>query len=60
MGQILRSEIVGAVKVKACLSGMPELRLGLNDKVKFDTEETSMSHVHYHNQYTNNNRRKRV
>jgi len=35
-GTILRSEIVGAVKVKACLSGMPDLRLGLNDKVRFD------------------------
>lgn len=39
VGSILRSEIVGSIKVKACLSGMPELRLGLNDKVKFDTDE---------------------
>jgi len=39
VGSILRSEIVGSVKVKACLSGMPELRLGLNDKVKFDPED---------------------
>lgn len=33
-GQVLRSEIVGAVKMKSHLSGMPELRLGLNDKVQ--------------------------
>jgi AP-1 complex subunit mu len=38
-GTILRSEIVGAIKVKACLSGMPDLRLGLNDKVRFDPPE---------------------
>jgi len=38
-GTILRSEIVGTVKVKACLSGMPDLRLGLNDKVVFDTTD---------------------
>ena len=35
-GQILQSEIVGAVKMKVQLSGMPELRLGLNDKVLFE------------------------
>ena len=32
-GNVLRSEIVGVVKMRAYLSGMPELRLGLNDKV---------------------------
>ncbi|ODM89787.1 AP-1 complex subunit mu-1 [Orchesella cincta] len=32
-GHVLRSEIVGVVKMKVHLSGMPELRLGLNDKV---------------------------
>jgi len=40
-GTILRSEIVGAIKVKACLSGMPDLRLGLNDKVRFDPPDDS-------------------
>jgi len=35
-GTVLRSEIVGAVKMKSFLSGMPELRLGLNDKVQFE------------------------
>lgn len=34
-GQVLQSEIVGAIKMKVKLSGMPELRLGLNDKVLF-------------------------
>lgn len=33
----MRSEILGAVKMKCYLSGMPELRLGLNDKVMFES-----------------------
>ena len=33
-GQVLRSEIRGHIKMNIKLSGMPELRLGLNDKVK--------------------------
>jgi len=36
-GGVLRSEIVGAIKMKSFLSGMPELKLGLNDKVLMDT-----------------------
>ena len=36
-GQVLRSEIVGSVKMNVRLSGMPELRLGLNDKILFET-----------------------
>uniref|UniRef100_A0A668A8N0 Adaptor related protein complex 1 subunit mu 3 n=1 Tax=Myripristis murdjan TaxID=586833 RepID=A0A668A8N0_9TELE len=35
-GSVLRSEIVGCIKLKVVLSGMPELRLGLNDKVLFE------------------------
>ena len=35
-GNVLRSEIVGSIKMRIFLSGMPELRLGLNDKVLFD------------------------
>ncbi|XP_064387154.1 AP-1 complex subunit mu-1-like [Halichondria panicea] len=35
-GQVLLSEIVGSVKMKVKLTGMPELRLGLNDKVLFE------------------------
>uniref|UniRef100_A0A8C4TP36 AP-1 complex subunit mu-2 n=1 Tax=Erpetoichthys calabaricus TaxID=27687 RepID=A0A8C4TP36_ERPCA len=34
-GNVLRSDIVGSVKLKVMLSGMPELRLGLNDRVLF-------------------------
>ena len=36
-GNMLRSEINGAVKMKCFLTGMPELRLGLNDKVLFES-----------------------
>lgn len=36
-GNVLRSEIVGSVKMRVFLSGMPELRLGLNDKVLFES-----------------------
>jgi AP-1 complex subunit mu len=36
-GNVLRSEILGAIKMKVFLSGMPELRLGLNDKVMFES-----------------------
>ena len=35
-GTVLRSEIVGAIKMRVYLSGMPELRLGLNDKILFE------------------------
>src|ERR1700753_873840 len=36
-GTVLRSEILGAIKMKCYLSGMPELRLGFDDKVMFET-----------------------
>jgi len=35
-GSVLRSEIIGSVQMRVFLTGMPELRLGLNDKVLFD------------------------
>merc|ERR1711907_289374 len=35
-GSILRSEILGALKMRSYLSGMPELKLGLNDKILFE------------------------
>jgi AP-1 complex subunit mu len=35
-GTVLHSEIVGAIKMKSFLSGMPELKLGLNDKLMFE------------------------
>jgi len=33
---VLSSEILGVIKMKCDLSGMPELKLGLNDKVLFE------------------------
>lgn len=43
-GAIVQSEIVGVIKVKCQLSGMPELRLGLNDRILFEqTGRTSRS-----------------
>ncbi|CAG2167010.1 unnamed protein product [Oppiella nova] len=36
-GSVLQSEIVGSIKMRVYLSGMPELRLGLNDKVLFES-----------------------
>lgn len=34
-GQVLNSEIIGVIKMKSFLSGMPQLKLGLNDKLLF-------------------------
>uniref|UniRef100_A0A4W5LVP1 AP-1 complex subunit mu-2 n=1 Tax=Hucho hucho TaxID=62062 RepID=A0A4W5LVP1_9TELE len=34
-GNVMSSDIVGTVKLKTMLSGMPELRLGLNDRALF-------------------------
>ncbi|KAI8868329.1 clathrin adaptor, mu subunit [Ramicandelaber brevisporus] len=42
-GDVLRSEIMGVIKIKSCLSGMPELRLGLNDKVVIDARLAAAS-----------------
>eukprot|EP01099_Mayorella_cantabrigiensis_P000403 TRINITY_DN1186_c0_g2_i1.p1 TRINITY_DN1186_c0_g2~~TRINITY_DN1186_c0_g2_i1.p1 ORF type:complete len:446 (+),score=94.40 TRINITY_DN1186_c0_g2_i1:51-1340(+) len=36
-GTQIRSEIVGCIKMKSLLSGTPELRLGLNDRVQFES-----------------------
>uniref|UniRef100_A0A6T8L757 MHD domain-containing protein n=1 Tax=Hemiselmis andersenii TaxID=464988 RepID=A0A6T8L757_HEMAN len=36
-GSVLRSEILGALKMRSYLSGMPELKLGLNDKLLFES-----------------------
>lgn len=36
-GTVLNSEIVGSIKMRVYLSGMPELRLGLNDKILFES-----------------------
>lgn len=39
-GTVLRSEIVGAVKMNTHLTGMPELRLGLNDRVQWEANKS--------------------
>jgi len=41
-GTLLRSEIVGSVKMRSFLSGMPELRLGLNDRVQFEGKSNAV------------------
>lgn len=38
-GQVLNLEILGEVKIKSHLSGMPDLRLGLNDKGIFSSDD---------------------
>lgn len=35
-GKVLNSVVKGCFKMKSMLSGMPSLKLGLNDKVRFD------------------------
>eukprot|EP00386_Alphamonas_edax_P007944 GDKI01026223.1.p1 GENE.GDKI01026223.1~~GDKI01026223.1.p1 ORF type:complete len:428 (+),score=177.48 GDKI01026223.1:180-1463(+) len=42
-GTVLRSEIIGALKMKSFLSGMPELKLGLNDKLLFEATGRQVS-----------------
>ncbi|CBZ51127.1 hypothetical protein NCLIV_042020 [Neospora caninum Liverpool] len=42
-GTVLRSEILGTLKMKSFLSGMPELKLGLNDKLLLETSGRSVS-----------------
>jgi AP-2 complex subunit mu-1 len=37
-GAVLRNEVQGRVMMKAFLSGMPECRFGLNDKVSMDSD----------------------
>lgn len=39
--RVLRSEIVGSLKMKSCLSGMPELKLGLNDRLALQAAAAS-------------------
>ncbi|KAH3743407.1 clathrin-adaptor medium chain apm 1 [Pelomyxa schiedti] len=42
-GTVLRSEILGQIKLNSLLSGMPELKLGLNDKIQFDSTSKSIT-----------------
>lgn len=44
-GQVLNSEILGQIKIKSQLSGMPDLRLGLNDKNIFNISGAGSSDV---------------
>ena len=37
-GAVLRSEVVGKIVMKAFLTGMPECRFGLNDKLLISNE----------------------
>ena len=37
-GTVLSSEIIGRVRMRSYLSGMPELKLGLNDKDLFEKQ----------------------
>lgn len=41
-GNVLKSEILGAIKMKCFLSGMPDVRLGLNDKILFESTGRSL------------------
>lgn len=41
---MLQSEIVGTVKMRCYLTGMPELRLGLNDKILFESTGRKWNH----------------
>jgi len=36
-GAVLRNEIIGSIQIRDQLTGMPELRLGLNDKILFES-----------------------
>ena len=53
-GTLLRSEINGAVKMNCRLSGMPDIRLGLNDRLQFDSgrgnrgKSVEMEDVNFH------------
>lgn len=42
-GQVLRSEILGRVMMKALLSGMPECKFGLNDKLIMEKEGSAQN-----------------
>lgn len=45
-GQVVRGEIQGALRMKTFLSGMPECKLGLNDKVRALARRSSISGHH--------------
>ena len=45
-GTVVRSEVVGALKMRTFLSGMPECKLGLNDKVVLLAMRVNTQHMH--------------
>ncbi|XP_061212532.1 AP-1 complex subunit mu-2 [Neopsephotus bourkii] len=53
-GAVLLSEVLGTIRLKVFLSGMPELRLGLNDRVLFEltgrgrTKSVALEDVKFH------------
>jgi len=55
-GDVLKSEILGSLKMKSFLSGMPELKLGLNDKLLMEsrgragqtTKAVEMEDIRFH------------
>jgi len=48
-GNLLRSEIEGAVQLRCFLTGMPELRMGLNDRLRSQTGRgVEMEDVNFH------------
>lgn len=42
-GQVISSEIIGSLMMRTQLSGIPELKLGLNDKLLFDQRSTKQA-----------------
>uniref|UniRef100_A0A7S1XJW9 MHD domain-containing protein n=1 Tax=Erythrolobus australicus TaxID=1077150 RepID=A0A7S1XJW9_9RHOD len=44
-GNVLRSEVHGSMMVKSYLSGMPDCKLGLNDKLQFDASGQRAAHA---------------
>jgi len=44
-GTVLHSEIIGVIQMKSFLSGMPELKLGLNDKLMFEATGRSATRI---------------
>lgn len=44
-GTVLHSEIIGVVQMRSFLSGMPELKLGLNDKLMFEATGRSTNRI---------------
>ena len=52
LGTVLRCDVTGKVVMKCFLSGMPDLKLGLNDKIGLEKEaqakaRPSRRFVHY-------------